>query len=76
MVAAQAFASTITAGAICARMAAVALEKRQGDETGLYRARPATARFYMTRILPHTSSLFATTMAGKKPMMEMEAELF
>lgn len=60
-----------------ARMAAVALAKvEEGDETGFYKAKLATARFYMTRILPQTSSLFATIMAGKKPMMELEAELF
>ena len=59
-----------------ARMAAVALAKAEGDETGFYKAKLATARFYMTRILPQTSSLFATIMAGKKPLMELEAELF
>lgn len=60
-----------------ARMAAVALAKQEeGDETGFYKAKLATARFYMTRILPQTSSLFATIMAGKKPLMELEAELF
>ena len=59
-----------------ARMAAVALPKAAGDETGFYRAKLATARFYMTRILPQTSGLFAAIMAGKKPLMEIEAELF
>ncbi|MDH5557585.1 MAG: acyl-CoA dehydrogenase C-terminal domain-containing protein, partial [Alphaproteobacteria bacterium] len=60
-----------------ARMAAVALAKQaEGDETGFYGAKLTTARFYMTRILPQTSSLFATIMAGKKPMMELEAEMF
>lgn len=59
-----------------ARMAAVALAKAGDDETGFYHAKLATARFYMTRILPQTSSLFATIMAGKKPLMELEAELF
>ncbi|MDH3476650.1 MAG: acyl-CoA dehydrogenase, partial [Rhodospirillales bacterium] len=59
-----------------ARMAAVSLAKADGDETGFYRAKLATARFYMTRILPQTSGLFAAIMAGKKPLMELEAELF
>jgi hypothetical protein len=59
-----------------AKMAAVALEKAEDDETGFYKAKLATARFYMTRILPQTSALFATIMAGKKPLMELEAELF
>jgi len=59
-----------------ARMAVVALAKQEGDETGFYTAKLATARFYMTRILPQTSSLFATIMAGKKPMMELEEAMF
>jgi butyryl-CoA dehydrogenase len=59
-----------------ARMAAVALAKADGDETGFYHAKLATARFYMTRILPQTSGLFAAIMAGKKPLMDLEAELF
>ena len=59
-----------------ARMAAVALAKAEGDETGFYHAKLATARFYMARILPQTSGLFAAIMAGKKPLMDLEAELF
>ncbi len=59
-----------------ARMAAVALPKADGDETGFYKAKLATARFYMTRLLPQTSGLFAAIMAGKKPLMDLEAELF
>jgi butyryl-CoA dehydrogenase len=59
-----------------ARMAAVALEKAENDETGFYKAKLATAGFYMTRILPQSSGLFAAIMAGKKPLMELEAELF
>ncbi len=59
-----------------ARMAAVALPKAADDDTGFYTAKIATARFYMTRVLPQSSSLFATLMAGKKPLMELDAELF
>ena len=59
-----------------ARMAALALARAEGDETGFYQAKLATARFYMTRILPQSSSLFATIMAGKKPLMELPAEMF
>lgn len=57
-------------------MAAVALPKAEREESGFCRATLATARFYMTRILPQSSSLFATIMAGKQPLMELEAELF
>jgi hypothetical protein len=59
-----------------ARMAALALDKADGDETGFYKAKLATARFYMTRLLPESSGLFAAIMAGKQPLMELEAEMF
>jgi butyryl-CoA dehydrogenase len=59
-----------------ARMAAVALAKQEGDEMDFYKAKLATARFYMTRILPQTSALFATIMAGKGAMMELEEAMF
>ena len=36
----------------------------------------AVARFFMTRILPETSSLFAKIMAGKEGMMAMAEEAF
>ncbi len=39
-------------------------------------AKPATARFYMTRLPPESSGLFAAIMAGKQPLLELEAEMF
>ena len=59
-----------------ARMAAVALAKAESDPTGFYRAKLSTARFYMARILPQGSGLFASLTAGKKAVMELETELF
>ncbi len=69
------FALTVLAF-MWARMAKVSLAKLEGDETGFYRAKLATGRFYMTRILPESSSLFAGMMAGKAPLMEMDEAAF
>ncbi len=60
-----------------ARMVKAALAKQAaGDNTGLAERKLHLARFYFSRILPQTSSLFATIMAGKEPLMAMEASAF
>jgi alkylation response protein AidB-like acyl-CoA dehydrogenase len=58
------------------RMAEAALGKETGDEAPFYKAKLATARFFMARLLPQTSSLLATVTAGPKSLMELEVEAF
>ncbi len=60
---------------IWARTVKVSLEKMD-ERPEFYRAKIAVARFYMTRLLPQSSSLFATIMAGKAPLMELEEVAF
>jgi hypothetical protein len=59
-----------------ARMARIALDKQDGDEADFYRAKLATARFYMTRLLPQHTAHAAALMAGKAPLMALAAEAF
>src|SRR6266851_4289967 len=59
-----------------ARAAKVALPKVTGDEAWFYKGKLATARFFMSRILPQTSSLLTIISAGAKPLMALEAEAF
>jgi len=59
-----------------ARSAQVALASLEGDERGFYQAKLDTARFYMERILPQSSSLFATIMSGSRTMMAFEDDQF
>jgi alkylation response protein AidB-like acyl-CoA dehydrogenase len=59
-----------------ARTAQVALGRLDGPEEQFYRAKLATARFFMSRVLPQNSALFAAIAAGAKPLMELEAEAF
>ncbi len=56
-----------------ARMADVARPKLEDD---FYRAKLATARFYMQRILPRTSALHAAIMAGRGSVMELDEKSF
>jgi hypothetical protein len=35
-----------------------------------------TARFFMLRLMPQTSSLFAAIMSGSRPIMDLPEECF
>jgi len=66
----------VTVAFMWARMTKIALAKQGDDPNGFYAAKIKTARFYMQRVLPITSSLFAMIMAGAKTTMDMSEELF
>jgi butyryl-CoA dehydrogenase len=59
-----------------ARSAKVALDKPEAERQAFHQAKLATARFYMARVLPQTSSLFAAINAGAKPIMAVEEDWF
>lgn len=50
--------------------------KKAGANGTFYDAKLATARFYMKRVLPETSSLNAAIMSGAEPVMEMHEDWF
>ena len=58
------------------RMAEVALDRAGDDPTGFYRAKLATARFFMERMLPQTGALTSAIMAGGRTMREFEDAAF
>jgi alkylation response protein AidB-like acyl-CoA dehydrogenase len=59
-----------------AMLAKASLPKAAGDDADFYIGKLATARFFMSRILPQTSSLLTIISAGAKPLMALEAEAF
>jgi butyryl-CoA dehydrogenase len=63
-------------GYLWTRMAEAALPHVAGDEAAFYKAKIATARFYVTRLLPHASSHAAAITAGAKTVMELEEAAF
>ena len=63
-------------GHMWARAAKVSLPKVAGDNSGFYEAKLATARFFMKRLLPQTTSLAETLAAGSDCLMSLEAESF
>ena len=59
-----------------ARMAEVSLRHPDGTPAEFYAAKLATARYFMQRVLPGSSGLFAAIMAGKAPVMDLEDSAF
>lgn len=57
-------------------MAREKLAAGAGADAGFYRAKLATARFYVQRMLPESGARFATLMAGSAPVMEFPDEAF
>ena len=62
-----------TVGYLFARAAKAAAPKSNED---FYRAKLATARYFMQRILPETASLHAKIVAGAAPVMELDEAMF
>jgi len=58
-----------------ARMVEVSLPKLD-QEDGFYKAKLATARFFMDRVLPQTGGLFSAIMAGGSSMIAFPEEAF
>ncbi len=58
------------------RLAKAKLAEGANGDAGFYEAKVATARFFMTKILPENSALFAQIMAGAEPVMAFEDEAF
>jgi butyryl-CoA dehydrogenase len=60
-------------GFLFARAAEVSLPK---SNDSFHRAKLATARFYMQRVLPDSAALHAKILAGAGPVMEMDEAMF
>lgn len=63
-------------GHMWANSARVAVNKVDGDNTGFYQAKLATARYYMKRVMPQTTALLASLTSGSDTLMALDAEAF
>ena len=61
---------------IWARIVKQSLKNLNGEQPPFYVAKIASARFFMTRLLPESSSLFASIMAGKASTMALDEDAF
>jgi alkylation response protein AidB-like acyl-CoA dehydrogenase len=68
----------VALGFMWARSAVIAVEKlgQPSDDTGFYKTKLTTARFYMERILPQVGGLLIAIKSGKAAMMEMDEAAF
>lgn len=66
----------VTLAFMWAQTAKAAVGKLGGEKESFYRAKLSTANFYMRRLLPQTSGLFAAIMAGAGPIMDVREEWF
>ena len=68
----------VAVGFMWARMAETAHTAlvNGGSDTRFCTTKIATARFFMLRLLPQTSSLLATIMSGSGPIMDLPEECF
>ena len=58
------------------KVAKAKLETGANGDASFYEAKVSTARFFMTKILPENSALFARIMAGAEPLMAFEDDAF
>jgi len=66
----------VALGYLWARMAELSRGKLDDDPDGFHRAKLATARFYMDRLLPQTGALFSIIMAGGESILGFEEAAF
>jgi butyryl-CoA dehydrogenase len=66
----------VSMGYIWLRMAEVSTQKLANSDDDFYQAKLDTATFYMERLLPQNSALFANIMAGSKTIMSFKAASF
>jgi hypothetical protein len=59
-----------------AKVARTRLAAGQGEDADFYRAKLATAGYYVQRILPRATAHAAALAAGAEPVMAMAAEAF
>ena len=63
-------------GYLWAAMAEAALDRAPSDNTGFYRAKLATARYFMARLLPEAAALDAAIRSGAATLMALEEDAY
>jgi len=66
----------VAVGFMWARMTKLALSKQDDDPTGFYKGKLATARFYMSKVLPQTGALLSSILAGGSSIMDIDDDVF
>ena len=68
--------SLVAIGYVWTRYAEIAINKKNDDPEGFYKAKLASGKYYMTKILPETGSLMSSILSGAKSYNEYEDVFF
>jgi len=66
----------VALGCAWARASAVALPKVDGPESGFYRAKVSTARYFVRHLLPQTEALASSIGAGSRELRDFDDAMF
>ena len=68
--------SLVAIGYVWTRYAEISINKQNDDPEGFYKAKLASGKYYMTKILPETGSLMSSILSGAKSYNEYEDVFF
>ncbi len=68
--------SLVAIGYIWTRYAEISGNKQNDDPEGFYKAKVASGKYYMTKILPETGSLMSSILSGAKSYNEYDDNFF
>ena len=58
--------SLVAIGYVWTQYAEISINKQNDDPEGFYKAKLASGKYYMTKILPETGSLMSSILSGAK----------
>ena len=68
--------SLVAVGYIWTRYAEISINKLNDDADNFYKAKIASGKYYMTKVLPETGSLMSSIMSGAKFYNDYDIKLF
>ena len=68
--------SLVAIGYVWTQYAEISFSKQNDDPEGFYKAKIASGKYYMTKILPETGSLMSSILSGAKSYNEYEDVFF
>ena len=68
--------SLVAVGYVWTQYAEISFNKKNNDPEGFYKAKIASGKYYMSKILPETGSLMSSILSGAKSYNEFDDEYF
>ena len=68
--------SLVAVGYVWTRYAEISSNKQNDDPAGFYKAKLASGKYYMNKILPETGSLMSTILSGAESYNKYDDNFF